>query len=110
MLGVGDLGKVAHQVENILGVVKRGETPLTTDICGRLAHGMVAMKQLVHDASTGEPTGVNVFYVLAELMGASSETPAAPALLPRCLSPVPPLRWCCPCVHPRAPARWPHGG
>lgn len=77
MLGVADLGKVAHQVENILGAVKRGETPLTPDVCDRLAHGMVAMKQLVHEASTGEATGVNVFYVLAELMGASSDTPPA---------------------------------
>lgn len=77
MLGVADLGKVAHQVENILGAVKRGETPLTSDVCDRLAHGMVAMKQLVHEASTGEATGVNVFYVLAELMGASSDTPPA---------------------------------
>ena len=77
MLGVADLGKVAHQVENILGAVKRGETPLTSDVCDRLAHGMVAMKQLVHEASTGKATGVNVFYVLAELMGASSDTPPA---------------------------------
>ena len=78
MLGVADLGKVAHQVENILGAVKRRETPMTPDVCDRLAHGMVAMKQLVHEASTGEPTGVNVFYVLAELMGASSDTPPPP--------------------------------
>ncbi|MFH7241448.1 MAG: response regulator [Spirulina sp.] len=75
MLGVADLGKVAHQMENILGSVKRGETPLTLDVCDRLAHGMVAIKQLVHEASTGEATGVNVFYVLAELMGSSSDNP-----------------------------------
>jgi two-component system chemotaxis sensor kinase CheA len=92
MLGVADLGKVAHQVENILGALKRGETPLTPDICDRLAHGMKAMKQLVHEASTGEATGVNVFYVLAELMGASSDNPpgASPAATPSPAAPPPP--------------------
>ncbi|PSN15032.1 hypothetical protein C7293_09130, partial [filamentous cyanobacterium CCT1] len=71
MLGVGDLGKIAHQIEHLLGLVKRNEATLSADLCDRLAHGMAAMKQLVHEATTGEPTGVNVFYVLAELMGAS---------------------------------------
>ncbi|MGG6239502.1 Hpt domain-containing protein, partial [Nodosilinea sp. AN01ver1] len=71
MLGVGDLGKIAHQIEHLLGLVKRNEAPLSADLCDRLAHGMAAMKQLVHEATTGEPTNVNVFYVLAELMGAS---------------------------------------
>ena len=82
MLGVVDLGKVAHQVENILGAVKRGETPMTPDVCDRLAHGMKAMKQLVREASTGEATGVNVFYVLAELMGSASDNPPGPAPAP----------------------------
>jgi two-component system chemotaxis sensor kinase CheA len=72
MLGVPDLGKLAHQVEHILGAVKRGESDLTADVCDRLSHGMMAMKQLVHEAVTGEVTGVNVFYVLAELMGSSA--------------------------------------
>ncbi|MGB6014660.1 MAG: hybrid sensor histidine kinase/response regulator [Nodosilinea sp.] len=85
MLGVGDLGKIAHQVEHILGAVSRGEEGLTGDVCDRLAHGMAAMKQLVHEATTGENTGVNVFYVLAELMGAP--TPPQPKSKP----PTPPL-------------------
>jgi two-component system chemotaxis sensor kinase CheA len=76
MLGVADLGKVAHQIEHILGAVKRGEEKLSGDICDRLSHGITAMKQLVHEAVTGELTGVNAFYVLAELMGASSAAPA----------------------------------
>ncbi|PSR15674.1 hypothetical protein C8255_21840, partial [filamentous cyanobacterium CCP3] len=75
MLGVGDLGKIAHQIEHLLGLVKRNEAALSADLCDRLAQGMAAMKQLVHEATTGEPTGVNVFYVLAELMGASHPTP-----------------------------------
>ncbi|MEA5452671.1 hybrid sensor histidine kinase/response regulator [Leptolyngbya sp. CCNP1308] len=84
MLGVTDLGKIAHHLEQILGDLKRGEAVLSADLCDRLAHGLTAMKQLVHEATTGEPTGVNLFYVLAELMGAplspQPPTPAATAI------------------------------
>jgi two-component system chemotaxis sensor kinase CheA len=79
MLGVADLGKLAHRVEHILGAVKRGETTLSADICDRLSHGMTAMKQLVYEAVTGEVTGVNPFYVLAELMGADPQPPSTPS-------------------------------
>ncbi|MBW4461138.1 MAG: hybrid sensor histidine kinase/response regulator [Nodosilinea sp. WJT8-NPBG4] len=82
MLGVTDLGKVAHHIEHILGDLLRGDAALSAELCDRLSHGLTAMKQLVHEATTGEPTGVNPFYVLAELMGASAspttETPSTP--------------------------------
>ncbi|HZG38615.1 MAG TPA: hybrid sensor histidine kinase/response regulator [Nodosilinea sp.] len=70
MLGVTDLGKVAHHIEHILGDLLRGEAALSAELCDRLSHGLVAMKQLVHEATTGEPTGIDLFSVLAELMGA----------------------------------------
>jgi two-component system chemotaxis sensor kinase CheA len=84
MLGVGELGKLAHHIEHILGAVSRGEVPVDSDLSDRLGHGLNAMKQLAHEATTGELTGVNVFYVLAELMGAATarkpdNSPAAPA-------------------------------
>ncbi|WP_242021363.1 hybrid sensor histidine kinase/response regulator [Nodosilinea sp. FACHB-141] len=79
MLGVTDLGKVAHQIEHILGELLRGEAALSAELCDRLSHGLAAMKQLVHEATTGESTDINLFYVLAELMGASlSPKPASP--------------------------------
>jgi two-component system chemotaxis sensor kinase CheA len=95
MLGVTDLGKLAHQMEHILGALKRGEETLSGDICDRLSHGMTAMKQLVYEAVTGEVAGVNVFYVLAELMGASPQKPpssppsgtSSPATLPPATTP-----------------------
>nr|WP_040696112.1 hybrid sensor histidine kinase/response regulator [Nodosilinea nodulosa] len=80
MLGVDDLGKVAHQIEHILGAIGGGDDTISADTCDRLAHGLTAMRQLVHEATTGEPTTVNVFYVLAELMGASPNL--APAVAP----------------------------
>ncbi|WP_422393863.1 Hpt domain-containing protein [Phormidium tenue] len=79
MLGVTDLGKVAHHIEQILGDLLRGDAELSADLCDRLSHGLTAMNQLVHEATTGEPTDVNLFYVLADLMGASpSPQPASP--------------------------------
>lgn len=70
MLGVDDLGKVAHQIEHILGAIRRGERSLNADVFDRLAHGMEAMRQIVNEAVTGEPAQIKVFYILAELMAA----------------------------------------
>ncbi|HEY9736220.1 MAG TPA: hybrid sensor histidine kinase/response regulator [Trichocoleus sp.] len=81
MLGQEALGRLAHQIEHILGAVKRGEQLFTADMADRLGHGMAAIRKLVEEAVTGTPAGINPFYVLAELMGgapASAERPVAP--------------------------------
>ena len=69
---VGDLGKLAHQMEHVLGTVKRGEQTFSADTFDRLAHGMDAIRQMVHESVTGEPAEVDLFHVMAELMGANS--------------------------------------
>ncbi|MCT7974161.1 hybrid sensor histidine kinase/response regulator [Laspinema olomoucense] len=74
MLGVKDIATLAHQWEHLLGTVKRKETPLTPELCDRLYHGLDAIAKLVAQSVTGEDAGVNTFYVLAYLMGASSDT------------------------------------
>ncbi len=76
MLGVTDLGKVAHHIEHIFGAIARGEQTLCADLFDRLAHGLAAMRQIVHAAVTGAPADVEVFYVLATLMGAEAAAPA----------------------------------
>ncbi|MEG4986805.1 hybrid sensor histidine kinase/response regulator [Microcoleus sp. BR0-C5] len=73
MLGVKNIASLAHQMEHILGGVKRGETPLNSDISDRLSQGLEAMRKLVNEAVTGEDSGVNTFYILASMMGASSQ-------------------------------------
>jgi two-component system chemotaxis sensor kinase CheA len=85
MLGVQDVETLTHQLEDCLAAVKRGESFLTRELCDRLYHGLDAIRQLVHEAVTGEAAGVNVFHVLAQLMGADSipaleETPPANAI------------------------------
>jgi len=83
MLGVKNVASLAHQIEHILGGVKRGETQLNLDISDRLSQGLDAIRQLVDEAVTGQDSGVNTFYVLANMMGASNKPqPAAPTAQP----------------------------
>ncbi len=70
MLGVRDVETLTHQLEEILVAFKRGESALTGEKCDRLYQGLDAIRQLVHEAVTGQSANVNVFYVLAKLMGA----------------------------------------
>ncbi|MEG5044402.1 hybrid sensor histidine kinase/response regulator [Microcoleus sp. B4-C1] len=73
MLGVKNVASLAHQMEHILGSVKRGETQLNSDISDRLSQGLDAIRQLVNEAVTGQDSGVNTFYILASMMGASNQ-------------------------------------
>ncbi|MEG4629661.1 hybrid sensor histidine kinase/response regulator [Microcoleus sp. AR_TQ3_B6] len=83
MLEVKNVASLAHQIEHILGGVKRGETQLDTDIRDRLSQGLDALRKLVDEAVTGQDSGVNTFYVLATMMGASNEPqPVAPTAEP----------------------------
>jgi two-component system, chemotaxis family, sensor kinase CheA len=72
MLGVQGVETLTHQIEEVLAGVKRGESNLSAELCDRLYQGLDAMRQIVHEAVTGETAGVNLFYVLARLMGAES--------------------------------------
>ena len=68
MLGVTEVETVVHQMEDTMIGVKQGNINLTSEICDRLHHGLDALRLMVHEAITGEPSGVNTFMVLAELM------------------------------------------
>jgi two-component system chemotaxis sensor kinase CheA len=81
MLGVKDIGTLAHQLEHILSTLKRGETKLTQELSDRLSQGLDAIRKLVSEAVTGSPAGVNTFYALAHLMGAEVKQQAPPKLL-----------------------------
>jgi two-component system, chemotaxis family, sensor kinase CheA len=72
MLGVKDVETLTHQIEDCMVAVKRGERVITPDLCDRIYHGIDAIRKLVREAVTGEKAGVNVFLVLAQLMGAQS--------------------------------------
>ncbi len=84
MLGVEDVETLVHQIEECLMPIEKGQATMTDTLCERLYAGLDTIKLLAHTAVTGEPNDVNMFYVLATLMGdtgadpllASSPTPA----------------------------------
>jgi len=76
MLGAKDVSTVAHQMEHLLGGIQRGEQEMSAEVSDRLFQGLDALRQLVREAVTGEPSGINTFYVLANLMGSVSQTQA----------------------------------
>ncbi|MBE9126286.1 MULTISPECIES: hybrid sensor histidine kinase/response regulator [unclassified Coleofasciculus] len=72
MLGVKDAETLTHQLEDILGAVKRGERVLTPPVMNCLYQGLDALRKIAHEAVTGQSAGISVFHVLAQLMGADS--------------------------------------
>ncbi len=69
MLGVGDVETLVHQIEECLMPLEQGREQMTDELCDRLYVGLDTIKQLAHTAVTGEANDVNMFYVLATLMG-----------------------------------------
>jgi two-component system chemotaxis sensor kinase CheA len=72
MLGIKDAETLTHQIEEIFGSVKRGERTLSTQLYDSLYEGLDAVRKIATEAVTGEPAGISVFHVLAQLMGADS--------------------------------------
>ncbi len=71
MLGVTDVGTLAHKMEDILASVKRGDIKLTPEISDRLYQGLDAIRKLVHEAVTGEASRIDLSQTLAHLAGAT---------------------------------------
>lgn len=76
MLGADDVETLVHQMEDICVAVKKGDK-LTPQVCDRLYAGLDAVRKLVREAVTGEAANINVFYVLAQLMGADDDAVVA---------------------------------
>ena len=72
MLGVEDVETLVHQIEECLMPLETGKASMTEELCERLYTGLDTIKQLAHTAVTGEANSVNMFYVLATLMGDGS--------------------------------------
>jgi len=80
MLGLKDISTLAHQMEHILGSIKRGEVELSPNISDRLYQGLDAIRQLVTEATVGSPPNISAFHVLAYMMGAN--TSPSPTSIP----------------------------
>ncbi|MFB2894146.1 response regulator [Aerosakkonemataceae cyanobacterium BLCC-F50] len=77
MLGLKDISTLAHQLEHILGTIKRDEAELSPDVSDRLYQGLDAISQLVVEAVTGTPPRIDPFHVLAYMMGGNSPKSSA---------------------------------
>jgi two-component system chemotaxis sensor kinase CheA len=74
MLGLADIEAISHIFEDELGAARRGTVALNAETADRLYAGVDAMRKLVREAVSGEPSGVEVERVLASLKGVE-ETP-----------------------------------
>jgi two-component system, chemotaxis family, sensor kinase CheA len=75
MLGVETVETLVHQIEECLMPIDKGQATLSAELCDRLYLGIDTIKQLAHTAVTGEPNNVDLFYVLALLMGDGGAAP-----------------------------------
>ena len=82
MLGVESVETLVHQIEECLMPIEKKQAILTSELSERLYSGLDTIKKLAHTAVTGEANDVNLFYVLAQLMGDGGGIPApiAPVL------------------------------
>ncbi|AFY95338.1 hybrid sensor histidine kinase/response regulator [Chamaesiphon minutus] len=82
MLGVEDVETLVHQIEECLMPIDKGQGTMTEQLCERLYLGLDTIKKLAHTAVSGELNDVNMFYVLATLMGdvAADAIPSISAL------------------------------
>jgi len=71
MLGVKDVETLTHQLEEIIGTLKRGQI-LTPQLFECLYQGLDAIRKIANEAVTGKPANISVFHVLAQLMGADT--------------------------------------
>lgn len=71
MLGVKDVETLTHQLEEIIGTVKRGKI-LSSQLLNCLYQGIDAIRKIATEAVTGKPANISIFHILAQLMGADT--------------------------------------
>lgn len=69
MLGVQTAETLTHHIEDLLIAVDQEELTVTSELCDRIYKGLDAVRKVAHEAVTGEPSGINTFNVVAELIG-----------------------------------------
>lgn len=78
MLGVQDAETLMHQVEDLLIAIEKGECAVTAELCDLIYQGLDALKKIAHEAVTGEPSRVNLFQIMTQLMGVDDDPKSLP--------------------------------
>ncbi|NJP10911.1 MAG: response regulator [Leptolyngbyaceae cyanobacterium RU_5_1] len=81
-LGLEAISVLAEHTETILEHIQHREIGLTFGVSDRLQQGLRAIEQLLHEAVTGEPSGVDVEQVCTELREAIASSKSAIDSLP----------------------------
>ncbi len=74
MLGVKNIATLAHQIENLLGAINQKRVIFSSEVSDCLFQALDALRKLVQEASTGEPSGVKTFQVMASLIAAEGQS------------------------------------
>lgn len=80
MLGISDIESIAHILEEVLGKASRGEFEITSEFIDTYYVALDAIKNLVHEAVTGESMDVDVVSVLDKLLANKPGEPASEKL------------------------------
>ncbi|PLZ39423.1 hybrid sensor histidine kinase/response regulator, partial [Fischerella thermalis WC542] len=84
IIGAEDVVTLGDQVEKILLSLKRQDMILTPELSDRLYLGLDAIGFLVHEAVTGEATGVDTADILEQLMATVAQSePLEPEIVPK---------------------------
>lgn len=78
MLGVREVGALAHEIEHVLGQVRRQEIAFSPELGDRVSEVLEVMGELVHEAVTGERASVNPVHALARFLGAGTPPEGPP--------------------------------
>lgn len=81
MLGLKDIATLARQWEELAKQVVAGQIALSEPVITTLDEGLEAIEMLVDEAITGNPSGVQTFYILAQLMNPERVT-TSPTVTP----------------------------
>jgi two-component system chemotaxis sensor kinase CheA len=76
MLGLSGVETLSHRIEDILGSAKKGSVRLSSEVIDRFCKGLDALRSLVKEAVTGEPSGVIVSDALEQLTMSPESAPA----------------------------------
>lgn len=71
MLGVEDAELLTHQLETLLQEMGQGQRPMTSPLADSLYQGIDAVRKIAESAVSGTPCDVDIFKVMAQLMGAT---------------------------------------
>jgi two-component system chemotaxis sensor kinase CheA len=91
-VGLDDVAMIAQQLENIIKHLENQELSFTVEVSNGLSQGLNGVRELVYEAVTGIPSGVNVDQVLNPLIAISdlsvlAEETATPGNIPSSTQP-----------------------